>query len=172
MRPTHKRRVDYVMVRPVPLAVDVGGSMNVHARTLMREWTVLAAVFGVLFASDARLTHLTSCIFVKALPTLRLDCAPGELCCSTDTSDASLADKTCFDLGMCGCCSHSPPRHSSEPDMRMASEPVPLKVVSGLEPASFAMLINPAASLHPARFLTAGPDANAPVVLLCNHLRF
>jgi hypothetical protein len=143
-----------------------------HARAFMREWAVLAAVVGVLFASDARLTHLTSCIFAKALPNLRLDCAPGELCSSIDTGNASWADKTCFDLGMCGCCSHSPPRHSDEPDMRMASEPSPLKVKIGLEPASFAKSISPAASPHLARFLAAGPDAHAPVVLLCNHLRF
>jgi hypothetical protein len=54
----------------------------------------------------------------------------------------------------------------------MASEPIPVKVAIGLDPASFATSISPPASSHPARFLTAGLDANAPLILLCNHLRF
>jgi hypothetical protein len=143
-----------------------------QARTTLNRWTALAAVLAVLFASDARMMHRAFCSLPSSASDQTPDCTPRELCCIGDNETSPSTSEACFAFGSCGCCSHAPPRHSSEPDVRMTSEPVPLKVEIGLASGSFGMLLNLSALSHPALVFTPGTDANASHILLCNHLRF
>jgi hypothetical protein len=149
-------------------------SMLWQTRTTLRKCTALAAVLAFLFATDARLRHLAFCSSPSptGLSDLRPDCMPAESCCSGVTRTSPATSEACFALGSCDCCSHAPPSHSSEPDARMTSEPVPPKMEIGLGPAPFEMAMSPPALPHSALTLTADSDANASPVLLCNHLRF
>jgi hypothetical protein len=128
----------------------------------------VAVVVALMFASDPVMAHRAFCSLPSRLAELTPDCTPGELCCIGDTATS----QACFAFDSCGCCSHAPPRHSSEPDVRMTSEPVPLKVEIGLAPASFEMSLNPPTLSHSALVLASVIDANVSHILLCNHLRF
>ena len=153
-----------------PRAVSEAFRMSNLRRTIRGRWTAFAAVVAVLFASDARLSHFSTCTESPGLSDFRASCKSSEFCCPYGPSLSASETPTCFVLDSCDCRAHTTPPHQGEQYRRSPVDRNPLKVQFDLGLAWDLPSIDPPSLATRLARPVPGPFSDAFRVLRCHHL--